>query len=148
MDRLILSRRSGKNVLGAGAAAILSPPLAFGRPQGPNAGPRLTQSSVCAQLSCFPRRCDFARTFPSDRRIFVREPRGFRLTARRNRRHGGEGVRSWGHSAPFAANNSQGVAALVADRSTTGGDSSASEGDARLSGRDMIICANSVPPRA
>jgi hypothetical protein len=38
MDRLILSRRSGKNVLGAGAAAILSPPLAFGRPQGPNAG--------------------------------------------------------------------------------------------------------------
>src|SRR5438046_9672730 len=47
----------------AGAAAILSPPLAFGQPQGPNAGPRLTQSIVFAQLSRFPRRCDVARTY-------------------------------------------------------------------------------------
>ena len=47
----------------AGAAAILSPPLAFGQPQGPNAGPRLTQIIVCAQLSRFPRRCDVVRTF-------------------------------------------------------------------------------------
>jgi len=47
----------------AGAAAILSPPLAFGQPQGPNAGPRLTQSIVFAQLSRFPRRCDVAGTY-------------------------------------------------------------------------------------
>jgi hypothetical protein len=47
----------------AGAAAILSPPLAFGQSQGPNAGPRLTEIIVCARLSRFPRRCDVARTF-------------------------------------------------------------------------------------
>src|SRR5438552_17659837 len=47
----------------AGAAAILSPPLAFGQAQGPNAGPRLTQSIVFAQLSRFPRRCEVARTY-------------------------------------------------------------------------------------
>jgi len=47
----------------------------------------------------------------------------------------------------FVANNSQGFAALGADRSTTGEDSSASDGDARLSGSDTIICANSVAPR-
>ena len=61
-DRLILSRRSGKNVLKPGASAIFSPPLAFGQLQGPNAWPRLTQIIVCAQLSRFRRRCDVART--------------------------------------------------------------------------------------
>jgi hypothetical protein len=50
MDRLILSRRSGKNVLGAGAAAILSPPLAFGRPQGPMPGPG-SHNHPCAPSS-------------------------------------------------------------------------------------------------
>src|SRR6266566_4965427 len=55
--RLILSRPVAK-CSKAGAAAILSPPLAFGQPQGPNAVPRLTQMIVCAHLSRFPRRCD------------------------------------------------------------------------------------------
>src|SRR6266550_829882 len=60
----------------AGAAAILSPPLAFGQPQGPNAGPRLTQSIVFAQFSRFPRRCDVARTYWGSRWRERRKQRG------------------------------------------------------------------------
>ena len=63
MDRLDLVSAQLQKCSKAGAAAILSPPLAFGQPQGPNAGPRLTQSIVFAQLSRFPRRCDVARTY-------------------------------------------------------------------------------------
>jgi hypothetical protein len=63
MDRLILSRRSGKNVLKPGLRPSSPHRWRLASRRGQTPGPRLYKIFATGQLSRFPRRCDIARTF-------------------------------------------------------------------------------------